>query len=138
MRAITRLLPVLLAASVFACDGSQGLVAPPPGELSLALTFNPAQTGGIRPSTTVSALLYVENAPNAVVSGVVDRAEFTVLDARGAVLARETVAGPLAFGADATLTVRQVLDWRPADVLGRSLTVRFVIGSAAVERTFTF
>lgn len=138
MRTAPRLVAILLAVAALACGRSEGLLAPPPAELSLVLQLSPAQTGGIRPSTTVSALLLVEGAPNAVVSGTLERAEFTVFDAQGAVLVRETVAGPLPLRGDGSVIVRHVLDWTPADVLGRSLTVRFVIGSAAVERTVTF
>jgi hypothetical protein len=36
--------------------------------------------------------------------------------------------------------VRKALDWRPAETLGRSLRVRFVLpaGATLLERTFTF
>lgn len=141
MRAFSRLLPVLIAAQALSCVGAGGsLVAPPSAEMSIAVLLNPDASGGMRPSTTVSALVFVENVPNAVVSGALASGEFTVRDAMGGVLARESVVGPLAFGPNGTITVRRVLDWTPPEALGRSLTVRFVVAgnSAALERTVTF
>ena len=138
MRAFSRLLPVLIAAQALACAESP--VAPPSAEMSIAVVLNPDASGGMRPSTTVSAVVFVESAPSAVVSGALASGEFTVRDAMGGVLARESVAGPLAFGPNGTITIQRVLDWTPREVLGRSLTVRFVVAgnSAVLERTVTF
>lgn len=134
MRAVARWLLVPVAAVSVACGSDPVPTAPPSTELSLAVQMNPDPTGGMRPSTTVSALL-VEND---VVTGVLERAEFTVFDGRGAVLANGTVTGPLGFGANRTLTVRQTLDWTPADTLGRTLRMRLVLDHLVIERTFTF
>lgn len=144
MRTVPTLATLLGTAALgVACGSTDSLIAPPPTELAFTLTFNPDAAGGMRPSTAVSARLFVHKAPdNAVVNGALQNAEFTVFDGQGGVLARETVVGPLPFGADGTITVRQVLDWTPAGVLGRGLRVRFVLGDgptpAVIERTLTF
>jgi hypothetical protein len=140
MRAVPTLAPVLAAALGVACGSTGSLTAPPPTELGFTVTLHPDAVGGIRPSTVVSASLFVDNA---VVGGAVQGAEFTAFDAQGGVLARASVLGPLTFGSDGRLTVRQVLDWTPADVLGRRLNVRFVLGPpgatpTVIERTVTF
>ena len=138
MRPVLRLLPVLGAALAFACGSSDGLMAPPPTELSFTIMLNPDATGGMRPSTTVSAVLL----ENDEVTGVLESAEFTVFDLQGAVLARQTVAGPVTFGANRAMTIQRVLDWAPAEVLGRSLTARFTLdrpnGPLVIQRTIAF
>lgn len=136
MRAIPRLPTLLGAAAVtLACGSAPLATTPPSSELELVVSLNPDASGGIRPSTTVIALLFAEDA---VVGGTLQSAEFTVFDAQGGVLARESVAGPLTIGPDGSLTVRKTLDWMPADVLGRTLRVRFVMSSSVIERTVTF
>jgi hypothetical protein len=138
----TPTLAILLGTAVLgvACGSTDSFTAPPPVELGFTVTLDPDASGGMRPSTIVSASLFVDNA---VVGGVMQSAEFTAFDAQGGVLARESVAGPLTFGTDGRLTVRQALDWTPRDVLGRSLSVRFVGGwpgatPIVIERTVTF
>ena len=140
MRALSTLSTILASTLAVGCGGSGALLAPPPPmELSFLVTLHPEAADGMRPSTLVSATL-VEND---VVKGVLRSAEFRVLDAQGGLLARETVEGPVTFEADHTLTIHRVLDWTPADVLGRRLVVTFVVGPAGaaptvIQRTVTF
>ena len=143
MRALAPLAFVLVTAA--ACGSHEPYLVPSPSELALAATFNPDATGGLRPSTAVRAALFVRpEADKVFVSGTVERAEFEVFGASGQLLARTAQAGPLSFEPDGRVTVYQVLDWEPADVLGRSLTIRLFLrrapeeGPLPIEYTITF
>jgi hypothetical protein len=146
MRAIAGVVATTLGTVLAVACGSYDPVVPPSSELVLAASVNPDPAGGMRPSTTVSALLFLQPPPErVVVSPPLDKAEFTVWDAAGRALAQVSVPGPLPFGPDGRVTVRQVLDWQPADALGRALTIRFTLGRTApeqsptvIERTITF
>ena len=146
MRLIARVVTTLGTLLAVACGSADRLTAPPPSELSFAASFNPDTTGGMRPSTTVTAWLFLQPQPESAVAGTpAEKAEFTVWDGAGRELAQASVPGPLPFEPDGRMTARQVLDWKPADALGRAMTVRFTFGRTApeaspliIERTITF
>lgn len=140
-----RLAPALvtiLAAAAAAC-GTDTLEAPPPielpSELSVTVMTNPDATGGLRSSTTVSSLIVDPFGGRSVLR----TAEYTVRDAQGNVLARETMAGPLPFAGSMTVTFQRTLAWTPAEVLGRTIHLHYVVdaGSTSVydySHTFEF
>jgi hypothetical protein len=145
MRNVLSFALVLATAASVACGSADRLTAPPPSELSFAASFNPDTAGGMRPSTTVTAWLFLQPHESAVAGTPAEKAEFTVWDGAGRELAQASVPGPLPFEPDGRITARQVLDWKPADALGRALTVRFIFGRTApeaspliIERTVTF
>jgi hypothetical protein len=140
MRLAPALLTILAAAA--AC-GTDTLEAPPPlelpSELSVTVVTNPDARGGLRSSTIVSSMVVDPFGGR----GVLKTAEYTVRDAQGNVLAREAMATPLPFAGSVTVTFQRTLAWTPADVLGRTVHLHYVVdaGTASVydySHTFEF
>ena len=140
MRPVLFLAPFLAALGGIGCGAADSFTAPPPSELALTMVVNPDPVGGLRSNSVVSAMFF-EN--ELLARAVLEAAEFAVFDAQGGVLIEEALAGPVSFGADRTMSIRQVLEWTPADVVGRRLRIRFRFTGptgtpTVIENTSTF
>ena len=140
MRPVLILALLLAAMGGIACGATDSFTAPPPSELAMTVTLNPAPVGGLRSNSVVSAMFF----ENELLAGaVLQAAEFAVFDAQGGVLLEDAFAGPVSFAADRTMSVRQVLEWAPADLVGRRLRFRFRFTGptgtpTVIESTSTF
>ena len=142
MRSLLTLSTTMLAAGLAVGCGSS-VTSPPstelPSELAVNVTVSPDARGGLRSSSTVSSVVFDPAAGR----GTLKSAEYTVHDAQGNVLAHETITGPLPFAGSASVTIQRTLVWTPAEVLGRSLRIHYVIDATNntvydFNRTFEF
>ncbi|HET9316223.1 MAG TPA: hypothetical protein VFQ51_11585 [Vicinamibacteria bacterium] len=147
MRAIARVVTTVATVLSLAC-GTYHPSRPPSSGLSLAASFDPDATGGVRAATKVTSWVVLDPpVERAHVVALFESAESTVYDGTFAVLARQRVVDPELLMRDGGLTVSQVLDWEPAHAVGRVLTIRFSVrrlygapeeGPLVIERAITF
>jgi hypothetical protein len=130
----------LLAMGMIGCgSAAEPPTASDPSQLDFGMTVNPAPPRGVGLSSASTVSVIVWDTTGSRLTS----ATLTLLDAQGAVLAREALQEPIGFEPSGTVQFRRTVSWAAAGVLARQINVQFTVTRAdgtsrSVDRTVDF